>query len=112
MTLDGAADSATNRFDLAENDLYLFEIQLVATRTDVHGHYKAWELVGCIERTGATTALFGAVTSTIIADTGEVWTIAVTANDANDHLAITVTGAAGETIYWVATARMTKVRAV
>jgi len=109
LTLDGSTDSATNRMNLAAGNVYLFEIQIVAKRTDVAGSVKSWTSKGTIYNNAGTTALVGTTTDAIISDSGVAWTIAVTANDVTDKIDITVTGGAGATIRWVASARMTKV---
>jgi len=108
-TLDGGADGAANRFTIAAGAVYLFELQIVAKRTDIAGHVKAWTSKGTIYNNAGTTALVGATTDVVISDSGEAWTIAVTANTTTDALEITFTGGAGETIRVVASARMTKV---
>jgi len=58
----------------------------------------------CIKRVGATTSLVGSVTTigTDLADGATSWSVAITADDTNEVLKITVTGEASKNINWVA----------
>ena len=69
-------------------------------------------LLFAVDRQGsaATTALMAAATITSIgANVGNTWGVAVAADTTNGRPAITVTGEAGKTIRWVANVRMTTV---
>lgn len=75
---------------------------IVARRVDSTGESAAYELLGCIDNNGGTTALVGSVSKTVIAEDTAAWDVAMTADDTNDALVISVTGEAAKTINWVA----------
>ena len=90
-------------------------IQLVARRTDVQGDNAAWPLIqfAIARDSSGNCRLLGAVTgdgTTTLSDAGaSTWSVAVTADTVNQRLAITVTGEAGKTIRWVASADLVEV---
>jgi hypothetical protein len=81
----------------------VFSILLVARRTDVNNESAGYKFEGVIDNNAGTTALVGTVTKTVLAEDTAAWDANVTADNSNGCLAITVTGEAGKTIYWVAT---------
>lgn len=110
MFLNG--DFATERALVGNNKTWAFVI-LVVGRSSA-GVCAAWKVEGAIQNNGGTTALLAAVTTTVIADgTGGTWGVAggvvVAADNVNDALSITVTGAVATNIHWVATGYITEV---
>lgn len=102
-------DGSSLRLTIAPDTTWAFEIMLVARRTDADNESAAYQFFGCIDNNGGTTALVGAVqTFTPIEDT-VAWAAAVTADNTNDALVITVTGEAAKTINWVARVKTVEV---
>ena len=100
---------SNERFDVEEESVASFEIQIVA-RDNVAGHGAFYTITGAIKRDGSdNTALLAAVTKTVIHEDDGSWDVAVTADDANEALIITVTGDASNPVRWGASARFTEV---
>jgi len=119
LTLSGTSSSATpiilctnlsavNRMTLAAGTIYACQIEIVAVK---HDHTTAAYFIRqvLIERTGATTALVGAVQTIGVDINASGYAVAITADDVNDCLQIQATGAAATDLRWVATVRGTKV---
>ncbi|MDQ4005616.1 MAG: hypothetical protein M3135_04850 [Actinomycetota bacterium] len=66
------------------------------------GETAGYTVTGLIERVGATTALVGTPTVTILGEDDSSWTVAVTADNSTDSLDIAVTGDAADVTAWVA----------
>lgn len=117
LTADGAAAGSSNVNVLPNNHAYAFRVQLVARQSagaaGTVGDTSAWEITGVIKRgaNAASTALVGAITTTLLAqDAGAAaWAVAAVANTTRGSLEITVTGEASKTINWVATTWTTEV---
>lgn len=79
--------------------------QTATTGAGTVGDSATWLITGCVKRTGATTSLVGVPTGTGTPSgfsdaAAALWNVAVTADDANDLLQITMTGEALKTIQW------------
>ncbi len=99
------------RCTVLANSSIKFSVDIIA-RDDTNNASKAWEIRGLIQRDGSSnTSLVGPVTKTTIADSGVGWDVTVDADDTNDALRVTVTGAASTTIRWFARGELTEVRA-
>lgn len=109
---DANAAGTTNQVILPNNSAYYFKGSVIANVTGA-ANGAAWSIEGAIMR-GANAA------STVLIDTPSVnrvaassgataWTVAVTADTTNGGIAVTVTGAAGTTIRWVAKLETTEV---
>ena len=105
LFLDGSAARCT----IAADTTWAFRIMVVARRTDADNESAAYEFVGCIDNNAGTTALVGSVTTTVVAEDTVGWDCAVTADNTNDALIITVTGEANKTIRWGARIELTEV---
>lgn len=104
--------TASQRLTVLAKSAFMFSI-LVVARDDTNNVVSSWKLEGCIKRDASNnTALVGAVTKTVTAqDAGAAaWDIAATADDTNEALILTVTGAAATTIRWNAMATISEVR--
>ena len=92
---------------VGNNRTLSFTANVAAHRTDVTGTVAAWPSIsGAITRdAGGSCRIVGAVTgagTTAICDAGAAtWNVTLTADAANNRLAITVTGEAAKTIRWV-----------
>ena len=105
MFLDGSA----LRLTVPTDSTYGFDIMVVARRTNADNESAFYKFEGCIDNNAGTTALVGSVVvATPIEDTAG-WACAVTADDTNDALIITVTGENAKTINWVARVSLVEV---
>ena len=88
---------------LEDNKMNAFRVMVVASNDD-QSEGVAYEFKGLIRKkaTSASTAIIGAITKTVIAETVPAWDAAVSADTANGALKITVTGEADKSIRWVA----------
>ncbi len=109
--LDGA--SASQRASIAVGKSWVF--QILAVGRSSAGVDAAWKAEGLIHNNGGTTALVGgAIVPVVIADgSGGTWGVAaglqVAADNGNDSLKVSVTGAVATLIRWVISARITEV---
>jgi len=94
--------TANQRFTVRASSVLVFTIHIGA-RDNTSGDCAAYEFKGAIKRDGAgNTAIMGTVNKTIVAEDDATWDVAVTADDTNEALIITVTGDASNTVQWVA----------
>ncbi len=98
-----AAGYAGQRFTIRASSHFAFK-GIVIARDNVNNAGMSWKIEGMIKRDGAgNTALVGTPTVTEIAKDGVLaWSVAITADDVNEALIITVTGEAAKTIRWAA----------
>lgn len=108
LFLDGLLLS-TKRFTVASGAVYQFTVQIAGV---VHsgGNAAGYTIHGTIKNNGGTTSLVGTVTAAHTAEDDAAWDATVTADDANDALVVTVTGAAATTVHWHATISATKAK--
>lgn len=108
LFLDGLL-LGSKMFTVASGAVYQFTVQIAGV---VHGGGNAagYTIHGTIKNNGGTTALVGTVTVAHTAEDDAAWDATVTADDANDALAVTVTGAAATTVHWHATISATKAK--
>jgi hypothetical protein len=102
-------DGASLRLTIASDTTWAFRIIVVARRTDADNESAIYEFYGGIDNNAGTTALVGSVVATTPIEDTAAWAVAVTADNTNDALIITVTGEAAKTIRWVATVWTTEV---
>ena len=91
-------NDGSSKIDIASGTTAKFKATFVATDgTDT----AAFSYTGIVHNQGGTTSLIGInILETIAEDTNNYWSSAVTADDANDYLKISVTGTASTTIDW------------
>ena len=104
-TASGGTPSST-QIILPSGSAYAFTGTIVAKQLS-SSNAAAWEVKGLIVNQGGTTTLTNSAT-TVISNTPS-WGMALSADDTNDALAITVTGAASTTIRWVANIQTSEV---
>ncbi len=97
LSTDGAGGGY---YDIASGDAHVLDINVIGQQ-NTGAAVAAWNIKVVIKKTGGTTALVGTAVTTIVTNTPG-WAVAVTADDPNDRLAVTVTGAGGTTINWKA----------
>jgi hypothetical protein len=110
MTTNGGAASSTNQVILPNDSTYVFEVFIVARRTDGNDESGGWKLEGVIDRnaTAGTTALVGSIITTVIGLDG-TWTVDAQADATNGGIKVLVTGENAKTINWVARVTTTEV---
>lgn len=99
--------SPTEFIAIGTNRSYAFDITIIAkTAAGATAHYRR---IGTIENEGGTTAIVGAV-ETLGTDDEDTagFDVSVTADNTNDRLAVTVTGAAATTVRWFANVQLTE----
>jgi hypothetical protein len=105
-------DGSSTRLIVPARSTWQFNIRVTAyNSTDEIG--AAWDVVGAIRRNAASgTALVGSVTSTAYTEGAMSGaSVAVTADDTNEALQISVTGLASKTIRWHAVVETSEVSA-
>lgn len=98
-----------DRLVLPNDTAFMFDINIVARRTDADNECAAYQLIGCIDNNANTVALVGSVTKNVIAEDTVAWDVSATADNTNKSLAITVTGENAKTIRWVGSVNITRV---
>ena len=98
---------------LLNNSAVQFNIQIIAGVTG-GGNTSSWTISGAIKR-GSTAAYTSLVGVPVVMMTGQdagasSWNVSVSADIVNGSLKLTVTGAAGTTIRWNATATLSEMR--
>lgn len=104
MSTDGGPAIAGNQILVPAYKTYLFDILLVARRTDANDVSGAYRHTGIIDRNAGanTTAISGSVTKVALQEDDGGWDSAVTADTTLGGITITVTGDTGQTVRWVA----------
>lgn len=101
-------DGASVRSAIASNRLWTFKIFVSALRDDA-SEGAGYEFTGCIRNDAGAVALVGTVLAGFVGEDDATWDAAVTADNTNDALVITVTGANAKNINWVASGWLTEV---
>ena len=99
----GLTGAEASKLTVRTDSVMVFTIRISALTVDA-GLCGAWVVTGAIKNAGGSVSLLGTIATTFSgADAGASgWQVAVTANDSDNCLEITVTGAAGTTIEWYA----------
>ena len=107
QTTDGTetelfTNGSDKRITIPANTNATFSVLIIARQTNGAGEGGSYKLEGAISNEGGTTSLIGSVTKTVLAEDVAGWDVAATADDANDALKLTGTGAVGDNCNWVA----------
>ena len=91
------------RFSIINGSAMTFTIKVIV-KEDNTSDTAGWIFEGVIKNYAGTTALVGTPSKSVIGkDAGAAtWDVAITADDTNDALAVTVTGEAAHNLKWVA----------
>jgi len=93
---------SNKRFTVRASSVLVFTM-LITARDNVAGHGAAYKVEGAIKRDAAgNTAMLAAATVTVIHEDDASWDVAVTADDTNEALIITVTGDDTNITQWAA----------
>lgn len=97
-------DGASLKLTLATNQTLAFRATVVAS-TSLGADVASWEITGLIRNNNGTVALVGTptVTQVGVSAGASTWVLAVTADNTNKALILTVTGVIATNIRWVAT---------
>jgi hypothetical protein len=79
-----------------------YTVDIVARRTDATGESAGWQLKGVADNFSGTTADVGDVYEVAVARDDTNWEVDALAGDTEDAIVVTVTGAAGKTVKWMA----------
>lgn len=96
---------SNTRIGVSNNTSAIFEMYVVARRIDIaNGDAAGWTFQGVIDNTSNNVTLITPA-SLITNAANQSWSVALTADNVNKALAITVTGETGKQIKWVAYTR-------
>ena len=105
LFLNGVASS---RLTIPNNSSYLFEISIVARRTDGPAEYCSWKIQAIVDNSNSSV-IFGNNPAIEIIGNADSWSANVVADNTNKCLGITVQGENGKQIKWTVVAQATKV---
>lgn len=91
---------ASVRLTLADDSTMTFKGLVTARRTDLDNESAGFKIEGVIDNNAGTVALVGVPSVTGLGDDAGGWSVAITADDTGDALAVKVTGEAAKTIRW------------
>jgi hypothetical protein len=104
MFLDGSG--GTFRMVVPSNSSWQFDAHIVA-RDNTAGDSAGYHYAGVIENNAGTTSIVGSVQTIMTPQEDDAgWSVAITADDTNDALIITVTGDATNVVQWGAFVRV------
>lgn len=110
LFLDGSSIKVTIASDrMCTFSILVSAVDIGTGSAQVEGDCAGYRIDGVIRNLGGTTALVGAVTVTVIAESVAGWDATVTADDTNDAIKLTVTGEANKNIQWVARITLTEI---
>jgi hypothetical protein len=99
LFLDGADTTPADRITLADGEVMSFKVIVTAVQTNSAKEAAGYVCEGLIANKGGTTAFIGGTPSvTVLGEDVAGWDFAVSADDTNDALVLTFTGAAGDDI--------------
>lgn len=108
LWLDGVSSQVLN---IQNNTSWLFEITLVARRTDSAGERRSWKISGMIDNTANNVTLDNPPAQENLSQTATAsgWGADVVADNSAKSLRVNVTGETGKDIEWNSVVRLTKV---
>jgi len=106
LTTNNATAAADNQIVAASDTCITFDGTIVAMQNGAQA-FASFRIEGLLVNDGGTTTLANSATTVI--DNQSSWTVAMSADNTNNALAITVTGEASHNIRWVANIRTSEV---
>jgi len=106
LTANNSTAGTTNQIVAASDTCITFDGTITAMQNGAQA-YASWKIEGLLVNDGGTTTLANSAT-TVIQNLSS-WGMALSADNTNNALAITVTGEAAHNIRWVANIRTTEV---
>jgi len=101
--------AGSSRIPVPSNTTILYEVSIVARRTDTTGESASWHLKGCADNFSGTVADVGNVYEIAVSADDTNWSVDVRADDTNDAINVFVTGVASKTIRWTAVVKTIEV---
>lgn len=105
-TTTNSTPTALTDIVIPSGTVWAFCIWVMASRSDTGGTSAAYKIEGAIDNHAGTVALLGTPTKTVLGEDNANLDVAVTADDTDNALVITVTGDAGHTYKWGATVEL------
>ena len=106
MTTNNSTAAATNQIVAASDTCITFSGTIVAMQNGAQS-YGSWEIKGLLVNDGGTTTLANSAITVI--QNASSWGLALSADNTNNALAVTVTGEASHNIRWVANIQTSEV---
>ena len=106
LTTNNSTAGSDDQIVAASDTCITFDGTITAMQNGAQA-YASWKIEGLLVNDGGTTTLANSTTTVI--SNGSSWGMALSADNTNNALAITVTGAASTNIRWVANIRTTEV---
>ena len=106
LTTDNGSAGGANQIVAASDTCITFDGTITAMQNGAQA-YASWRIEGLLVNDGGTTTLANSATTVI--SNADGWGMALSADNTNNALAITVTGEAAHNIRWVANIRTTEV---
>ena len=106
LTTNNSTAGSTNQIVAASDTCITFDGTITAMQNGAQA-YASWKIEGLLVNDGGTTTLANSATTVI--SNADGWGMALSADNTNNALAITVTGEAAHNIRWVANIRTTEV---
>lgn len=108
-----APSGSSSRMSIASGMTWTFQALISARQyggaSGTVGDSWGYKLEGVIKNVSGTTSLQGSVLKTVFAEADANFDVSATADDTNDSLKITVTGAASKSVHWVASVHFVQV---
>jgi hypothetical protein len=106
LTTNNSTAASTNQIVAASDTCITFDGTITAMQNGAQA-YASWKIEGLLVNDGGTATLANSATTVI--SNADGWGMALSADNTNNALAITVTGEASHNIRWVANIRTTEV---
>tara|TARA_R100001163_G_scaffold44458_1_gene33576 strand:- start:465 stop:1613 length:1149 start_codon:yes stop_codon:yes gene_type:complete len=107
VKLSSKVDGSSTRPPIIANQSVMFTAEIIARREGAT-ESAAYHVTGAIKNDAGTTALVGTPTVTVVGEDDANWAVSVAANNTDDTLDISCTGAAAKRVHWVGTVRFTQ----
>lgn len=95
-------DGISTRLVIPTDKMWSFRILVAGRRTDVLGNVANFDFRGSLKNIGGTVSLPGSIKEIIAKDDAN-FNVTVSADDANNSIKVSVTGAVGKAMSWKAT---------
>ena len=106
LSTNNGSSLSTSQIIAANDTCITFDGTITAMQNGAQA-YASWKIEGLLVNDGGTTTLANSATTVI--SNADGWGMALSADNTNNALAITVTGEASHNIRWVANIRTTEV---
>ena len=108
LSTDNGSSLSTSQIIAATDTCISFHGTVVAMQNGAQA-YGSWEIKGMLVNDGGTTSLAVGIVNELALNNASNWVVALSADDTNNALAITVTGEASHNIRWVSNVQTSEV---